>query len=539
MPGFVNVQLRDGSADGGRDIEAEYICQMPDGITERREKWWFECKKYSNGIPFDVIAGKIYRANGQRINRFVIMSNMHLTPQCQDEIDNIKDTIFCDIIDWTGLNFQDILFKYPHICDEFFPDEKIPQQLNTEKPQELIQKTQKSGSDFGIEIKLKEGQKPPKNIYEAANILKEATLELKNIDLNIKALIYCHISGLFLSIKWYRDALFFIDESLDITPNNIAALLNKALIFENLGKLEDAIDCYDHILELEDSNKFAFNNKANVLRKKGKLENALDLVEKSLDIDPEFIMAINTKVNILRSLGNIEEALNFIESKLSIQQDSKVLLDAKVSILIDLMDFKEAMRLNDQIIEMYPNDIEAINSKGVIYERNSKYQNKEKYLPLAMECFEEAIEGKEGEFPLGWANKVVCMTNSGQLDDADALVEDIFRRYPTDPNILNEKGLIFLRKGKTKDLKKALKFFNRSIRYEPSVEVLINKARTLYGLHQYDKVVRTINSIPNNQNPNAWQIKGHALQRLHQIKMSKDCFDKVMKYKQEPRSLLE
>lgn len=539
MPGFVNVQLRDGSSDGGRDIEAEYVSKMPDGMTERRENWWFESKKYSNGIPFDVIAGKIHRANGQRINRFVIMSNMHLTPQCQDEIKAIKDTLFCDIIDWTGLKFQDLLFKYPHICDEFFPDEKIPQQLDTEKPQELIQKTQKSGLNFGIEIKLKEGQKVPKDIYEAAKILKESVLELKEIDLNFKALIYSHISGLFLSISWYRDALFFIDESLHITPNNIAALLNKALIFENLGRLEDAIECYDHILGLEDKNKFALNNKANVLRKKGKLEDALDLVEESLDIDAEFIMAINTKVSILRYLGNIEEALDFIESKLSIQQDSKVLLDAKVSILIDLMDFKEAMRLNDQIIEMYPNDMEAINSKGVIYEHNSKYQNKEKYINLAMECFEEAIAGKEGEFPLGWANKVVCMTNNGELDDADVLIENILKRYPTNPQILNEKGMTFLRKGKPKNLRKALRFFNRSIRYEPSVLVFINKAHALYGLHQYEKVVKTINLIHNNQNPDAWNIKGHALERLHQIKKSKDCFEKANEYTQEPRSLLE
>lgn len=539
MPGFVNVQLRDGSSDGGRDIEAEYTSKMPDGMTERRENWWFECKKYSKGVPFDVIAGKIHRASGKRVNRFVVMSNMHLTPQCQDEISGIKNTLFCDIIDWTGLAFQDILFKYPHICDEFFPDEKIPQQINEEKPQELIKKTQKSGLDFGIKIELKKDQKPPKNIYEAATILKEAILELNDIDLNIKSMIYCQISGFFLSIRKHSDALFFIDKSLEITPNNIAALLNKALIFENLGKLEDSIDCYDQILELDNENKFALNNKANVLRKKGKLNDALDLVEKALYIDPEFVIAINTKVYLLKYLGEIEHALSFIESKIKDQQDSKVLLGAKVDILIDLKDFKEAMRLNEQILEMDPEDSEAINRKGVIYEHNSQYQKREKYLPLAMECFDMAIESKSGEFPIGWANIIICMRNNGQLAEAEDLINDISKKYPTHPDILNEKGMSYFRSGTKKEYKKALKIFNRSLKYEPSVKVIINKARTLFELHQYDKVVKTINLIPNNQNPDAWELKGFALQKLHQIKQSRICFEKMAQYNLEPKSLLE
>ena len=42
-----------------------------------------------------------------------------------------------------------------------------------------------------------------------------------------------------------------------------------------------------------------------------------------------------------------------------------------MNILIDLLDLNEAMRVNDQILEMDPENIDAINSKGVIYEQNS------------------------------------------------------------------------------------------------------------------------------------------------------------------------
>lgn len=90
MESFKNVQLRDGSYDGGRDIEADYVSVIPDGITERRERWWFECKKYSKGISFDKISKNIMQADLNKIDTFVVMSNMHLTPSCQTEIANTK-----------------------------------------------------------------------------------------------------------------------------------------------------------------------------------------------------------------------------------------------------------------------------------------------------------------------------------------------------------------------------------------------------------------------------------------------------------------
>ncbi|MEE9525678.1 MAG: restriction endonuclease, partial [Candidatus Woesearchaeota archaeon] len=120
MPGFVNVHLRDGGADGHRDIDAELKINAPDGLTELTEKWRFECKKLSKGVAFDDVSGKITAADLNKIDKFIIMSNMHLTPPCQDEIDKIKDNINIKILDWTGLHFQDILFQHPNTFSDFF-----------------------------------------------------------------------------------------------------------------------------------------------------------------------------------------------------------------------------------------------------------------------------------------------------------------------------------------------------------------------------------------------------------------------------------
>jgi tetratricopeptide (TPR) repeat protein len=540
MPGFVSVDLRDGSYDSGRDIDATYRGKAPDGITEIAETWRFECKKYSNGIPFDDISGKINQASLKRIDKLVIMSNMHLTPACKDGISDVQNTLNCNVFDWTGVHFQDILFQYPDICKEYFPDEELPQRfLDTKRPQELINVAQRAGSHFGIklEIKLKEGQKPPTSTDEVVDVIKETLLNLKDVDLNIKSLIYQQLSGLFLSIDRKEDALLFIDESLEITPNNVAALLNKGFVLEKLDDLEESTKCYDGVLSIDKHNKFALNNKAHNLRRKGDLENALDLINEVLDIDPNFTIAINNKTSILSSHGETEIALDFLESKLKEHQDSRILLQSKVNLLIDLLDLKEAMRVNDQILEMDSENINAINSKGVIYEHNSQYQNSEKYLPLAVEYFEKVVS-KDKDFPLGWSNKIVCLIRSGLLTDAEDLIDTVANIFPTNSHILNEKGILLLEK---RDLKKALKYFNKALKYDFLDKALINKARTLFLLHKHEETIKTTDKILKYDmtNSDAWRLKGDALKKLHQITRAKRCFEKAEEYKKEPRSLLE
>ena len=540
MPGFENVDLRDGSYDRGRDIDAAYRGKAPDGITEITEKWRFECKKYSRGIPFDDISGKIKQADLNRIDKIVIMSNMHLTPDCKDEIAKIRDTLNCKVLDWTGVHFQDILFQYPDICKEFFPDEELPQRsLDTKHPQELINITQRAGSHFGIEleIKLKEGEKPPANIEEVADIIKKKIINLKGVDLNIKSLIYQQISGLFLSIDRKEDALLFIGESLKITPNNVAALLNKGFVFEKLDGLEESTKCYDDVLRIDEHNKFALNNKAHNLRRKGDLENSLDLVNEALDLDPNFTIAINTKTSILSSLGKTEEALDFLETELRKHQDSRIILQSKVNLLIDLLDLKEAMRVNDQILEIDPENFGAINSRGVIYEHNSQYQKPEKYLPLATEWFEKAIS-KDKNQPLAWSNKIICLISSGLVTDAEGIIDEVIGMFPTNSYILHEKGRILLNKD---DTKRALKYFNKALRYRFLDKVLISKAQALLRLRKHKETIETTDKILryDTKNSDAFGLKGEALKRQHQIAKANQCFKKAKEYKKVPKSLLE
>lgn len=86
LDGYKNVKHLKGSADNGRDIEAEKIEIEPDS-TERMDKYWFQCKLYNRGVGLKNIADSLLNAQNNNINFFVIMTNSHITPSLKEHIE--------------------------------------------------------------------------------------------------------------------------------------------------------------------------------------------------------------------------------------------------------------------------------------------------------------------------------------------------------------------------------------------------------------------------------------------------------------------
>lgn len=340
-----------------------------------------------------------------------------------------------------------------------------------------------------------------------------------------------------MSIDRKEDALFFAEESLKITPNNISLLLNKGIILEKLDKLEKSNKCYDEVLKLDRNNRFALNNKSINLKRGGDLDDALILANEALNESEDFIMAISNKVDILIHLNRSQEALEFLEPILNKHNDSRILTLSKINVLIELLDLKEAMRLNDQILLADPMDVDAINNKGVIYERNSKYQNRDKYLELALEWFEKTID-RNNKYPFGWANKIVCLINNDSISIAEEILKSVIDEFPDDPYLLKERGRILMKKNEPKN---ALKYFNKSLKKNYMKQTVINKCWALYSLKKHNQVIDLTNNILkyDNEYSEAWHLKSLALRRTHQGIKADYCLQKANEYAKIPRSLLE
>ena len=533
---FERVNERGRGPDNGRDLEATYSYPRPN--QERRNiSCWLQCKKQNKGVSFSEIHEDITRASSNRIDEYYILSNMDTTPDCKDEIKRVEETSFCRIVDWSGLKFQDILFQFPDICKYYFPDEEAPPLFNANNPGHALQLTTDLGKRFGLDIQLK----VPKTVNlsnpnEVADVLKDALLKTQDIDVNIRSLVYEKISMFFFALGRHEDALMFLNNSLDITPKNIGALINKGYILEKIDNVDESSICYDDVLAIDPKNKFALNNKAHNLARIGKFEESLQYVNSALEIDPDFIVAVQTKSDVLKRLKKTKEALEYLKAKNNLVEKSLNLQLAKVDLCIDALDLREAYRINEVILNSHPLLPDALNNKGVIYEKNSRFQYKEKYLGLALESFEKVIEVND-RFPVGLSNKAVIFLNSGKVEEAEEIINIAYALFPKEPHVLNKKGVVLL----SKNPKEALKYFDRALSLRFEEEFLLNKAKTQLGLHHWDDAKISAEKVLkyDPEYGDAWGVKGVALRQLREPIHAQKCFENAELYTEKPISLLE
>ena len=457
-----------------------------------------------------------------------------MTSDAKTEIEAWNKKHKCQINDWTGTLFLNMLFELPNICKTYFPDEDVPPVVDIKEPKSIIQLSEGLGNRFGIEININSKDVDLNNPLQVGQILKDALLNLK-CDINLKALIYEKSSMFFFAINQAETAILFLNKSLDITPKNVNALLTKGFILERIDELDESNDAYDEIFELDEKNIVALNNKSHNLLREGKLDEALDLIERALDINIKFVLAIKNKIKILKTLDRIDEALEFLSKNEVAFEKSTDLMVEKVDLCIEKLDLKEAFNLNEKILEKEPENISSLNNKGVIYERNSKYQFPEKYLPLALESFDKLIE-KNKDYPLGWSNKTVVLMNSSKNDDAKKIIEFAYSLFPNSPDILNKKGVFLLN---NKEPKKAIKYFNSALKKFYRGEFLLNRAKANYSINHYTEALKDSERLLSNEPKNSfgWVLKGECLKKLRKPFWRK-CFENAKKFEKKYISLL-
>ncbi|MBN2880648.1 restriction endonuclease [Candidatus Woesearchaeota archaeon] len=538
--GYEGVKPRGGSSDGGRDLEGIKIRLEGDGKTKYIENYWFECKCYSSTIPWKEISDKLHSARDEKVNSFIIMSNRGLSPQAQDKVKKYKESSPVRVIEWSGFPFLDILFQHKDLCDWYFPGYEIPSTPPSEtKEKHIIKASMNIGQVFGIELEANIDKKIELNEENIRKIISDALRSVNYSKLGIpdkeKSQLYSSIAMTFLQFGHSSDALTFIDHALRLeqSTNN---LINKGIILENLDLIEDSNKLYEEILSLEPNNSIAHNNLGHNYRRQYELKSALDHFSKAIEQDPNYLTAINNKAQTLKDLKMFDESLAFVDEQID-EKSSFVLQKTKIDVLLEALDLKEAFRLNDQLLKLYPNDIDLLNYKGVIYEHNAQYQYKEKYLELAYDAF-GATRQKNPRFILAISNQVVCLMNKGNYEFAEIIVNEGFSQNNNDPFLLHNKSKIELLKG---NFSVALNFVERAIQKKSLEKFLLTKCDVLLKLRKYSEVEKQCDRILKNdsKNSSAFLLKAESLRKRHEPTKAKLLVKKANKFRRSPVSLLE
>ncbi|PFY26218.1 restriction endonuclease [Bacillus toyonensis] len=147
--GFYNVDWRDGSFDRGRDIEAELVVDYK-LVGEKNEKWFFECKLYSGGVPVGEVVDKVGWATAQKADKLVILTSSHLSTNTKDYLKEVQNVVPTKLYYIEGEGLKEIIIKYDSIVEKYFLNQN--QKLAKSALQDYFMRTEKASMTKLIDL---------------------------------------------------------------------------------------------------------------------------------------------------------------------------------------------------------------------------------------------------------------------------------------------------------------------------------------------------------------------------------------------------
>lgn len=117
--GFRKLMWRQGGADSGRDIQGTR--EVASGLVEPfEETWFFECKRYENGVPPEALHSKIVWADAERPKHLVFFISSYITNNARTWLDAISRDKFYQVHLIEGKQLQHLVLRSRNLIARHF-----------------------------------------------------------------------------------------------------------------------------------------------------------------------------------------------------------------------------------------------------------------------------------------------------------------------------------------------------------------------------------------------------------------------------------
>jgi tetratricopeptide (TPR) repeat protein len=194
------------------------------------------------------------------------------------------------------------------------------------------------------------------------------------------------------------------------------------------------IELYKNVLEIEPENIEALNNIGVSFNNAYNYSEAIKYLTKCIKIKPSYALAYANLANSYNLLEDLEKSLEYTNK--AIELDSKVdySYSVKGNVLTKKGELEEAEKTFNRAIELNPNSPEAYFTRGFFYEETGKYDESEKDYKKADE--------------LGFPNKAMLYNNYAVLyrrkSDFDKAIKYLEMARIENPNFKNIDGTLAL-----------------------------------------------------------------------------------------------
>ncbi len=207
------------------------------------------------------------------------------------------------------------------------------------------------------ELGIVEGLIAQGKLERAAKLCKQLILKFPESDT---------LYGILGSVRFRQAknqlALKSYDKALLLNPLDAISHLNKSLVLESLGRIDESLESINEGIGLNPVIPKAYLQRAGLYSKKSKYREAFEDYDHALSIDSKFVEAHNNKGALYSDLGRMREALSSYDKAIQIEPGSAHIHYNKALANASLGHFDEAIKGHEKALELDPTHGQAYHS---------------------------------------------------------------------------------------------------------------------------------------------------------------------------------
>ena len=223
-----------------------------------------------------------------------------------------------------------------------------------------------------------------KDSLELLRIFSQINPKNKNLeDIFIETLTYSSQS--LIKIRYYNDAMFYLERLLEVRPDDVAALTMYAQVLARMKRNKQASEILEYALRINPSDIITLNTYGNQLSYIAEYSKAFLLFQKSLKLQPNNVITLTNYANSLGLSGDYSRCFDILDDALSIKPDDSRILSKYIKFSIKSKAYKQACQLVEKVIELKPKNVYYLNQYAYILEKLSRHEE-------AYEIFERSLK---------------------------------------------------------------------------------------------------------------------------------------------------
>lgn len=174
----------------------------------------------------------------------------------------------------------------------------------------------------------------------------------------------------------------------------------------------------------------------------------------------------------------------------------------------------------NKTLKMDPEDINTLNSKGVVFEELKDYKK-------AVEIYDKALK-LNPEYAAAWYNRGNALSKMRKYSDAIRSYDRALDIDPDHAKAWNNKGTSLISLGRYQE---AVYCYSRVLELDPkNVKALYNKGAVLEDEEKYQDAVESYDKLLelNPENVKAWYNRGTSLRKLGKLQEAMESYDTAL-----------